>query len=152
MPPASQNDFKFEPRLENEEEWVARFTDAMDSLDWVRWGPYWSNGAFLQFGNAPKQVGNEIIGQFVGVQKKLVKKMTHRTLRCSYDSARGLIYQSAILTYRVNGDTQDRTTDVPALAVIHKQIGEEVITGMEIFVDRAPVMEIVKEVMAAAHE
>lgn len=97
MPPASQNDFKFEPRLEREEEWIARFTDAMDSLDWVRWGPYWCTSrlyalqivvlvlicwvvvdAFLQFGNAPKQVGSEVIGKFIAGQTKFVESMTHR--------------------------------------------------------------------------
>lgn len=56
-----------------------------------------------------------------------------------------------MLTYRVKEDSQGRIAEVPALAVIHKEIGQEVITGMEIFVDRAPVLEIVKDVMVVAN-
>lgn len=35
--------------MPNEEEWIERFTHAMDSLDWSRWGPFWSSGRLYAF-------------------------------------------------------------------------------------------------------
>ncbi|KAG8768041.1 hypothetical protein FRC12_005870 [Ceratobasidium sp. 428] len=145
--PASN--FRFEPQLVKEEDWLSRFMEAMDSLDLNRWSEFWTDEIFCQFGNAPKQEGKETVIKFFEPQLKVVQSLTHRILRCSYDTTRGIIYQTTLLTYEVKGDQQSRKITVPGLAVIHKQPAEEKTSGMEIYVDTTPMKEVVKEVMSS---
>ncbi|KAG9101141.1 hypothetical protein FRC06_003319 [Ceratobasidium sp. 370] len=143
------NGFRFDPRLAQEEDWLLRFTEAMDSLDLDRWSAFWTDDVFCQFGNAPRQEGKAAMIKFFEPQMKLVDSLTHTPLRCSYDTVRGIIYQTTLLTYEVKGDQQGRKITVPGLAAIHKRPGEDKISGLEVYADTTPMKEIVKEVMSS---
>ncbi|KAG9121414.1 hypothetical protein FRC07_002639 [Ceratobasidium sp. 392] len=137
------NNFCFEPQLTKEEDWLKRFTEAMDSLDVNCWN------FVCQLGNAPKQEGKTTTIKFFEPQMKLLQSFTHTTLRCSYDTMRGIIYQTALLTYEVKGDSQGRKITVPVLAVVHKQLDAEQASGIEIYADTTPMKEVVKEVLSS---
>ncbi|KAG8706380.1 hypothetical protein FRC08_001105 [Ceratobasidium sp. 394] len=147
IPPT--NNFCFGPRLVKEEEWLLRFTEAMDSLDLNRWSTFWTDDVFCQFGNAPRQEGKTAMIKFFEPQLKLVDSLTHTILRCYYDTTSGIIYQTGLMTYEVKGDQQGRKITMPALAVIHKQQGKETISGLEVYADTTPMKEVAQEVMSS---
>ncbi|KAG9086108.1 hypothetical protein FRC07_013202, partial [Ceratobasidium sp. 392] len=68
---------------------------------------------------------------------------------CSYDTTRGIIYQTALLTYEVKGDSQGRKITVFVLAVVHKQAEEEKVSGIEIYAESTLMKEGVKEVLSS---
>ncbi|KAG8743222.1 hypothetical protein FRC10_000223 [Ceratobasidium sp. 414] len=134
VPTTPSANIRFEPRLVKEEDWLLRFTEAMDSLDLDRWSTFWTDDVFCQFGNAPRQEGKAAMIKFFEPQLKLVDRITHTF--------------TALVTYEVKGDQQGRKITVPALAVIHKRQGEEKISGLETYGDTTTMKEVVEEVMS----
>ncbi|CCO29561.1 hypothetical protein BN14_03577 [Rhizoctonia solani AG-1 IB] len=134
-------------QIQAERIWLDRFMQDTDSLDWSRWGKWWADDAFIQFGNTPKIEGKESIQKYMEPQLGILELMYHEATRISFDVPLGLIYQTTIITYKVKGDLQGRSIQVPGLAVIHKQVGENVLKGFEVYIDREPVAAVVKEVL-----
>ncbi|CAE7140886.1 unnamed protein product [Rhizoctonia solani] len=134
-------------QLETEQSWLKHFNQDGDSLDWSKWEKWWAGDAFLQFGNAPRIDGKEAIVKHLEPQLNALELMHHEIIRLSFDKHLGLIYQTVVITYKVKGDPQERTIQVPGLGVLHKRIGEKLLTGFEIYVDKAPIEVVVKEVI-----
>jgi hypothetical protein len=68
----------------------------------------------------------------------------HRTLRVSLDPTNGLIHHTASVSMQVKGDPQERVFVSPAHTVLHKRVGEEQTTGMEVYIDIGPAKEVLK--------
>jgi hypothetical protein len=68
-----------------------------------------------------------------------------RILRRSFDVTSELIYQTELLNYRIKGDPKARDIEVHALAVIHKKVGSDTVTGFEAYFDQQPIVEVVRE-------
>jgi hypothetical protein len=45
---------------------------------------------------------------------------------------------------QVKGDPQERVFVVPSLTVLHKKVGKEQTTGMEVYIDIGPATEVLK--------
>ncbi|KAG8744974.1 hypothetical protein FRC10_009082 [Ceratobasidium sp. 414] len=78
----------------------------------------------------------------------MFKSTKHEVTRHSFDLARGLIYQAANVTSVINGDPEAKAIVTPVLMVIHRQVGEPKIRGMEMYGDLSQVEETLKEVIA----
>ncbi|CAE6468859.1 unnamed protein product [Rhizoctonia solani] len=133
--------------LETEKTWVKNFNQDADSRDWSKWSKGWADDAFLKFGNAPRVDGKDEIAKYFEPQFSIIGFMHHEIIRLSFDKDLGLIYQTVIITYKIKGDSQGRTIQVPGLAVLHKPVGENILRGLETYVDTAPVQTVVKEVL-----
>ncbi|CAE6431979.1 unnamed protein product [Rhizoctonia solani] len=136
-----------EDQLQAERAWVDEFNQAGDSLDWSKWETWWAPDAFLQFANEPRIEGRDAISKFFEPQFAVLELMHHEITRLSFDVPLGLIYQTVVVTYKVKGDPQGRTIQVPGLAALHKRPGENVLRGVEAYVDKAPIEGVVKEVL-----
>ncbi|KAG8706382.1 hypothetical protein FRC08_001107 [Ceratobasidium sp. 394] len=134
-----------DPQIQAEKEWLDRFNQASDSLDWSRWEKFWDDNAVLQFNNVRIEGKAEIGKHFEG-QFKLLKLMKHTIARLSFVDPPGLIYQNATVTYKVNGDLLDRSIDIPGLAVIHKLPGGKFLTKFETYIDTSSLVPVIKEV------
>ncbi|CAE6535246.1 unnamed protein product [Rhizoctonia solani] len=134
-------------QVEVEMTWLKHFNQDGDSLDWSRWEKWWASDAFLQFGNAPRIEGKEAINKYLEPQINILELMHHEIIRLSFDKSLGLIYQTVIITYKVKGDPQGRTVHVPGLGVLHKRAGDNLLTGLEVYIDKAPIEAIAKEVI-----
>ncbi|KAG8768037.1 hypothetical protein FRC12_005866 [Ceratobasidium sp. 428] len=133
-------------QVQMEKEWLDGFRKATDSLDWAVWGNFWDDNAILQFNNTRIE-GKDKIGQHFEGQFKLLKLMKHTTTRVSIVEPPGLIYQNSTVSYKVSGDSSDRTIDIPGLAIIHKRSGAKVLTKFETYIDTEPLVSIIKEVV-----
>jgi hypothetical protein len=71
------------------------------------------------------------------------------TVRVLVDSTNGLIYHTASVSMQVKGDPKERVFTVPALTVLHKRVGEDQTTGMEVYIDIESAKEVLKELEAA---
>ena len=139
-------------QLLSEQAWLNEFNQAADSLNWLKWEKFWSDDAFLQFGNEPKFIGKSSIADYFSGQLGVLELMHHEIRRHSIDVPSGLIYQTARVTYRIKGDTKARIIEVPGIAVIHKKMGSNVVTGFETYIDKEPISAVVKEVLLAGTE
>ncbi|KAH7333602.1 hypothetical protein B0J17DRAFT_676038 [Rhizoctonia solani] len=133
--------------LETEKTWLKHLNQDADSLDWGRWGKWWADDAFLKFGNAPRVEGKDEIAKYFGPQLSVLELMHHEIIRLSFDKYLGLIYQTVVITYKIKGDPQGRIIQVPGLGVLHKPVGENILRGLETYVDTTPVQAVVKEVL-----
>ncbi|KAB5590021.1 hypothetical protein CTheo_6546 [Ceratobasidium theobromae] len=131
--------------------WLEEFIGAADSLDWSKWEKYWDDNAFLQFCNCSKIEGKEAIAHHWQEKLGVLEQMEHTEIvRRSFDRSLGIIYQTEKLRYKIKGDPHARVIDVSGLAVIHKKIGSDVITGFETYIDQEPIVTIVRELRAMA--
>ncbi|KAG9101140.1 hypothetical protein FRC06_003318 [Ceratobasidium sp. 370] len=135
-----------ETELEQEHAWLAKFNQALDSLDiYGNWAQFWADNAFVQFANDPKiEQKDAVLAQLAGLFGYF-QSVKHTTIRVSFDSAAGLIYHTASVSMQVKGDPHRRVFTVPALTVLHKKVGEEHTTGMEVYIDISPAKEVLKE-------
>ncbi|KAB5590023.1 hypothetical protein CTheo_6548 [Ceratobasidium theobromae] len=137
-----------EEQLQWERAWLQEFNTTSDSLDWLKWEKYWDNNAFLQFGNHRVE-GKEDIAKYFHEQLGVLEFMQHSITRHSFDTPLGLIYQSADVIYKVKGDPQRRAIHTSGIGVIHKRVGSQVLTGLEIFIDKEAIAAIVQEVLTS---
>ncbi|KAF8604426.1 hypothetical protein BDV93DRAFT_522541 [Ceratobasidium sp. AG-I] len=136
-----------EEQLQAELAWLKEFNQASDSLDWNRWQEFWADDSFLLFGNTPKIEGKSAITQYFKEQLGYLDLMQHVILRHSFDLPLGLIYQTALVTYQIKGDPKGRQVEVPGIAVLHKQVGSDRITGFETYIDKEPLATIISEIL-----
>ncbi|CAE6383660.1 unnamed protein product [Rhizoctonia solani] len=136
-----------ENQLEAEQTWLKHFNQDGDSLNWSRWEKWWAKDAFLQFGNAPRIDGKEAIIKYLEPQINILELMHHEITRLCFDKSLGLIYQTVTITYKVKGDPQGRTIQVPGLGVLHKRVGEDLLMGFEVYIDKSPIEAVIKDVV-----
>ncbi|KAG8713861.1 hypothetical protein FRC11_010708 [Ceratobasidium sp. 423] len=134
-------------QIQSELAWIDQFNQAGDSLDWSKWEKWWAPDAFMQFANEPRIEGREAISKYLEPQLAVLELMHHGITRLSFDEPLGLIYQSVVITYKIKGDPEGRTIQVPGLAALHKRAGEDVLRGIEVYVDKAPIEAVVKQVL-----
>ncbi|QRV95415.1 hypothetical protein RhiJN_23433 [Ceratobasidium sp. AG-Ba] len=128
-----------------EVDWMERFIEAADSLDWAKWQNFWDDSAVLCLNNTKIEGKAEIEKHF---QQQLgpIGYMKHVITRLSFVVPPGLVYQSSNVAYKVRNDRLDRTIDVPAVAIIHKQTGAEALTKFEAYNDLSLLRSVVEEV------
>ncbi|KAG8713862.1 hypothetical protein FRC11_010709 [Ceratobasidium sp. 423] len=161
-PPASAPGLT-DDQIRTEENWLDEWVQAADSMDWSRWEKFWDCGrcnwditvkedslaeldAFLQFCDTPKLEGKDAIARHWQEKFSVLEQFEHtRILRRSFDVTSDLIYQTELLNYRIKGDPQARGIEIHALAVIHKKVGSNVVTGFEAYLDQQPIAEVVRE-------
>ncbi|CAE6398429.1 unnamed protein product [Rhizoctonia solani] len=134
-------------QIQAEQAWLKEFLQDADSLNWSIWGKWWADDAFLQFGNTPRMEGKESIQKYMEPQFSVLEFVHHEVSRISFDVPLGLIYQTVVVTYKVKGDPQGRSIQVPGFSVLHKQVGENLLKGLEVYSDGGPVEAVVKEVL-----
>ncbi|CEL56640.1 hypothetical protein RSOLAG1IB_07966 [Rhizoctonia solani AG-1 IB] len=144
-PPASAQGLSDE-HLHAEEKWLSEWIQAANSMDWSQWERFWDDDAFLQFCDTPKLEGRDAIARHWRDRFSYLDRFEHtRILRRSFDVTSELIYQTELLNYRIKGDPKARDIEVHALAVIHKKVGSDTVTGFEAYFDQQPIVEVVRE-------
>ncbi|KAG8768040.1 hypothetical protein FRC12_005869 [Ceratobasidium sp. 428] len=142
----SSNIFLTEAEINQEHAWLAKFNQALDSLDIRgRWAPFLADNGFVQFANDPSVEQKDAVLTQLATLLGYFQSIKHSTTRVSLDPAAGLIYHSASVSMQVKRDPQERVFTVPALIVLHKKPGKEHATGMEVYIDIGPAKEVLKE-------
>ncbi|CAE6424123.1 unnamed protein product [Rhizoctonia solani] len=152
LPPQTSAPGLTEEQLQNEWAWLVGFVRVAEQLDWTVWEGWWTQDAFMQFGNIPRLEGKDAIAGSHGKLYGALESTHHDFIRYSVDVPLGLIYLSSNVTFKVKQDPDKREIKLPAIAVIHKKIGESQTTGCEIYCDMAPVMSVVQEVLGRKAE
>ncbi|KAJ1300722.1 hypothetical protein OPQ81_002366 [Rhizoctonia solani] len=143
--PASITDLTDE-QVRAEENWLDEWTQAADSMDWSKWERFWSDDAFLQFCGTPRLEGKDAIAHHWQEKFGFFDQFKHsRVVGRSFDLKANLIYQTELLNYRIKGDPLARDIEIRALAVIHKEVGRDAVTGFEVYFDQQPITELVRE-------
>ncbi|KAF8604428.1 hypothetical protein BDV93DRAFT_522544 [Ceratobasidium sp. AG-I] len=138
-----------ETQVQEERAWLSNFNRALDSLDVLgRWAPFWAEDAFVQFSNLPRVENKPAVLADLARLFGYFQFVKHQTLRVSLDPANGLIYHTASVSMQVKGDPQERIFTVPSLTVLHKRVGEQVTTGMEVYIDISQATDVLKELAA----
>ncbi|BGP20539.1 hypothetical protein JCM10213_003803 [Rhodosporidiobolus nylandii] len=133
-----------------EKEWLKQLDIASDSLDISSWERFFQPDAIARLGNSPELRGwAEIQAALMPVLSSL-SLMKHTVVHTTFVPPEGVVYHSCLVSYKVKGDETDEQFDLPALAVISKELGtqEWQLSRFEVFNDLSPVLLRVKEVMA----
>ncbi|KAF8687554.1 hypothetical protein RHS03_09968, partial [Rhizoctonia solani] len=138
--------------IQAERAWIDQFAQDSDALDWSRWDKWWADDAFFQFGNTPRIEGKKAIQKYMEPQYSVLEFMHHGVIRISFDVPLGLIYQTTIISYKVKGDLEGRTIQIPGLAILHKRVGENVLKGFEVYIDKGPIEAVAKEVLGGGRQ
>ncbi|CAE6490208.1 unnamed protein product [Rhizoctonia solani] len=136
-----------EDQIKAEIAWLNEFMQAGDSLDWSRWEKGWEEDAFLQYGNSPRLQGKAAIANYFKEQLGMLEYMHHDLFRFTFDLPLGLVYQASNVKFKIKGDPKGRTIQLPALGVLHKRVGEKVLSGCEVYVDKGPLAAVAQEIL-----
>ncbi|QRV85464.1 hypothetical protein RhiJN_13482 [Ceratobasidium sp. AG-Ba] len=132
-----------------EVDWLRRFSEASDRLDWAEWEIFWDDSAVLQFNNT-KIEGKIEIGKYFEQQFSRLQSMTHVITRLSFVTPPGLVFQNADVSYKVKGDRLDRTLNIPGVAIIHKKPRTGLLTKFETYIDTSSLISVIEEVSKEA--
>ncbi len=125
---------------ENALAWLKQFHAAGDSLNAEYITEFYTEDAVLQFGNNPLLEGRQNIVNMFKKQFGLFDMMKHEIGHI--DVLPDRIYQYAVISYKVKGDTE--VIKIPGLAVFHKTPEERKIRRFDVFIDTSPLMAKMK--------
>jgi ketosteroid isomerase-like protein len=123
--------------------WVRDFYNGSNSSDINSWiTQFYQSNAVLNFGNSPSLKGHEEIVSFFEKQRTILSSTKHDILHVDVFSDR--IYVQQKDTFIVKNDSEENEIEIKAVVVIWKNVDENNLSSMDVYLDPTPLKERIK--------